>query len=83
MQNAITSVTQLNIGASIGVEMFAFMWIAAGSAILAWVIQLGMCCCCASRRDVKTGRKSGSSKALNDDRSAMREKEPGRFSRDT
>ena len=80
MQNAITSATQLNIGASIGVEMFAFIWIAAGSAFLAWVIQLGMCCCCASRRDVKTGRKSGSMKAWSQDGPPMREKEPGRLS---
>lgn len=80
MQDAITSATQLNIGASIGIEMFAFMWIAAGTAILAWLIQLGMCCCCASRRDVKKGKKSGSKKAWHGDGPTMREKEPGRFS---
>ena len=27
-------------------------------------MQLGLCCCCASRRDVKTGRKSGAMKAV-------------------
>jgi len=79
MQRAITSATQLNIGASIGVEMFAFMWIAAGTAILAWIIQLGMCCCCASRRDVRTGRKRGSMKAYRDSGVEMEEKQPGRF----
>ena len=81
MQNAITSATQLNIGASIGVEMFALMWIAAGSAILAWIIQLGMCCCCASRRDVRTGRKKGSKKAYRESGAEMEEKQPGRFGR--
>ncbi|KAK5171278.1 uncharacterized protein LTR77_004422 [Saxophila tyrrhenica] len=90
MRNAITSVTQLNIGASIGVEMFVFMWIAAGAAILAWIIQLGQCCCCASRRDVRTGRKRGSKKAYRGESNAesngessgeMSEKQPGRFSR--
>lgn len=66
MKDAITQVQELNIGAEIGVEMFAFMWIAAGSAILAWIIQFSLCCCCASRRDVKTGRKRGSMKAWRD-----------------
>lgn len=84
MQNAVTSADQLNIGATLGVQMFAFMWIAAGSAILASIFQLGMCCCCASRRDVKTGRKRGSKHAWSDGwNPAMREKErersPGRI----
>lgn len=64
-KNAFTSVTELNIGASIGIEMFVFMWIAAGFAILAWLIQMGLCCCCASRRDVKKGKKRGNKKAWN------------------
>lgn len=80
MQNAITSATQLNIGASVGVEMFAFMWVAAVTAVLAWLIQFGMCCCCASRRDVKTGRKRGSMKAWEGDGPTTGEKQPGRFS---
>jgi len=71
MQMAVTSVTELNIKASIGVEMFVFMWIAAGSAVLAWLIIFGGCCCCASRRDVRTGRRWGSKKAW---RSGKREK---------
>lgn len=75
MQRAITQVEQLNIGASIGIEMFAFMWIAAGAAVLAWLIQLSLCCCCASRRDVKTGRKRGSMKAWRDDGASADEKE--------
>lgn len=31
--------------------------------MLGWIINAGMCCCCASERDVKTGRKGGSKKA--------------------
>ena len=64
-KNVITSATQLNIGASLGLEMFVFMWIAAGSAILACLVQMGMCCCCASRRDVRRGKKRGSKKVWN------------------
>lgn len=60
MQDAVTAVTQLNIKAEIGIQMFVFMWIAAVAAVLAWLVQAGMCCCCASRRDVRTGRKRGS-----------------------
>lgn len=62
-RNTITGVKELNIGASIGVTLFVFMWIASGFTILAWLVQMGLCCCCASRRDVKTGRKRGSEKA--------------------
>ena len=78
MQNAITSATQLNIKAEIGAEMFAFMWIAAATAILAWLIQMGMCCCCASRRDVRRGKKSGSKKAWNTETPGVSEKPEGR-----
>lgn len=67
MKDAVTQVEQLNIGASIGIEMFAFMWIAAGTAILAFLIQLCLLCCCASRRDVKKGKKRGSMKAWRDE----------------
>ena len=67
MQNAVTSVEQLNIGGSIGTQMFAFMWIAAVTSILAFLITLGQCCCCASRRDIKKGKKTGSKKAWGPD----------------
>lgn len=63
MRNVLTSNTAVNIGASIGVPMFAFMWTASACAIFAFLIQLALSCCCASRRDVKTGRKRGSEKA--------------------
>ncbi|KAL5120561.1 hypothetical protein ACEQ8H_001580 [Pleosporales sp. CAS-2024a] len=62
-RNTITSVKELNIGAKIGIPLFVFMWIASAFTILAWLVQMGLCCCCASRRDVKTGRKRGSKKA--------------------
>lgn len=54
---------ELNVGAEVGVQMFAFMWVATAGTILAALIQAGLCCCCASRRDVKTGRKRGNEKA--------------------
>jgi hypothetical protein len=62
-RNTITGVAEINIGAELGTEVFIFMWIAAAFAIFAWLVQMGLCCCCASRRDVKTGRKRGSEKA--------------------
>jgi hypothetical protein len=65
-RNVITSQQSLNIGASVGVQMFAFMWVAAAMSLFAWVIHLCLSCCCASRRDVKTGRKHGSKKAYGD-----------------
>lgn len=62
-RDTITGVAELNIGAEIGLSVFVFMWIASAFAILAWIVQMGLCCCCASRRDVRTGRKRGSEKA--------------------
>ena len=53
----------VNIVPEIGVKMFAFMWVAAASSILGWLLQMGLCCCCASRRDIKLGRKMGKRKA--------------------
>ena len=82
MQDAVTKVEQLNIEASIGIEMFVFMWIAAGTAILAWIIQLSLCCCCASRRDVRKGKKRGSMKAWRESSNTDHEKPPPRYSGD-
>ena len=77
MRDVITQQTTLNIGASLGIKMFVFMWIAAGTGILAWLIMLGQCCCCASRRDVKKGKKRGSKKAWRDSEAPpVREKAP-------
>ncbi|CAF9932061.1 MAG: hypothetical protein HETSPECPRED_008271 [Heterodermia speciosa] len=58
--------TDINIGAEIGTRMFVFMWIAAGSSLFGWLVQMGMCCCCASRRDVTIGRKVGTRSAYAD-----------------
>lgn len=60
-RNTIGGVAELNIGAEIGVTLFAFMWVAAAFAIFACLVQVGLCCCCccgcASRRDVEKGGK--------------------------
>jgi len=74
MKNAMTSVTQLNIEASLGIRMFVFMWIASGFAIIAWLITLCLTCCCASRRDVRRGKKRGDRKAWRTGTSEMSEK---------
>ncbi|EPE37053.1 hypothetical protein GLAREA_09216 [Glarea lozoyensis ATCC 20868] len=65
-RNVITSQESLNIGAAVGTQMFAFMWTAAAMSLIAWIIHLCLSCCCASRRDVKSGRKRGSGKAYGD-----------------
>lgn len=66
-RNTISGVAELNIGAEIGITLFAFMWVASAMTIFAWIVQMGLCCCCASRRDVKTGRKRGNEKAYSMD----------------
>lgn len=62
-KNVITSQPGLNIGASIGTQMFVFMWIAAGFNFLGFLIHLFLTCCCASKRDVRTGRRKGNKAA--------------------
>ncbi len=64
----------VNIGATIGIKMFAFMWVASASSIVGWLVQMGMCCCCASRRDVRKGRKKGDKKAYTNGGHAVEEK---------
>lgn len=54
---AAESQSDLNIHAYVGVPMMVFVWIASGFAILAFVIHSGLGCCCASRRDITTGRR--------------------------
>ncbi|KAI7326910.1 hypothetical protein KC326_g145 [Hortaea werneckii] len=79
MKNVITSQNTLDIEAYLGVQMFAFMWVAAATSIIAWLIMFGQCCCCASRRDVRRGKKRGSKKAWNDNESpGISEKRPMR-----
>lgn len=62
-RNVMGSVQELNISAEIGNYLFGFMWTASAFAIFSWLIQTGLCCCCASRRDVRTGRKRGNEEA--------------------
>ncbi|KAI9729886.1 MAG: hypothetical protein M1818_008326 [Claussenomyces sp. TS43310] len=62
-KNVITSQPGLNIQATIGTQMFAFMWTATACSLIAFIIHLSLSCCCASRRDVRTGRRTGSKKA--------------------
>lgn len=50
MRNVLRSQPMLNIGAELGVQMLAFMWIAAGSVLFAFVMQARCCCCCRSGR---------------------------------
>ena len=49
----------VNIVPETGREMFAFIWMATACAIVGWCVQMGLCCCCASRRDVRLGKKWG------------------------
>jgi hypothetical protein len=65
-RNVITSQEGLNISARVGTQMFAFMWTASAMSLIAWIIHLCLSCCCASRRDVKSGRRQGSKKAYGD-----------------
>lgn len=54
---AATAQSELNIHAEVGVRMFVFMWLAAGFALYGFIVHSGMGCCCASRRDLVTGRR--------------------------
>lgn len=62
-RNVITSQAGLNIGASLGMDMFAFMWIGTGFSLFGFLIHLGLSCCGASRRDVRSGRRKGNKMA--------------------
>lgn len=79
-RNTIGGVAELNISADIGTYMFGFMWTASAFTIFAWLIQTSLCCCCASRRDVKSGRKRGNEKAYHMDGrdGVMTEESPNR-----
>ena len=68
----------VNIGATVGIKMFAFMWVASACSIIGWIVQMGMCCCCASRRDVRKGWKRGARKGGVDRGQAIEEKPTAR-----
>ncbi|RYO89325.1 hypothetical protein DL766_005165 [Monosporascus sp. MC13-8B] len=54
---AMDSQPDLNVNVEVGMKMLGFMWVATGFTLLAFVIHAGLCCCCTSRRDIKTGRR--------------------------
>lgn len=54
---AAESQSELNIRADVGTRMLVFVWVASGFALMAFVIHAGLGCCCASRRDIATGRR--------------------------
>ena len=58
-RNAFKGVVELNIIATLGTPMLAFMWIAVGFNLIGFFMQFGTCCgvcCCSGRR--KAERKS-------------------------
>lgn len=77
-RNAAQSVSELNIKANIGIKMFVFMWIAAAFSIFAFLIQMCLLCCCASRRDVKKGKKRGNKHAYTDAGNVVMSEKPKR-----
>jgi hypothetical protein len=62
-KTVITGQPDLNIGASVGIPMLVFMWIASACTVFAFLTHLFLSCCCASRRDVRTGRRRGNKSA--------------------
>lgn len=59
MKNVLTSQPELNIDATLGVPMLAFMWVAAGAVLLAFVLQARcQCCCCSKGRKEKKMARS-------------------------
>ncbi|KAJ4401175.1 hypothetical protein N0V85_005587 [Neurospora sp. IMI 360204] len=49
--------SDINIHADVGTHMFIFMWIATGFTMWSFAVHSGMGCCCASKRDLKSGRR--------------------------
>ena len=62
MANVMGGQEELNIKADVGTSMLAFMWIGAGSLLIAWLLQSRCGCCCRKvRRESKerTQRRYG------------------------
>ncbi|KXJ91111.1 SUR7/PalI family-domain-containing protein [Microdochium bolleyi] len=55
---ALSSQPELNVKAELGISMYVMMWISALFAVLAFFVHAGMCCCCTSRRDIRSGRRN-------------------------
>ncbi|KAI1434323.1 SUR7/PalI family-domain-containing protein [Xylaria sp. CBS 124048] len=53
---ALSSQPELGVSASIGTRMLVFEWTAAAFTLFAFFFHAGLGCCCASRRDMRTGR---------------------------
>jgi hypothetical protein len=62
-RNTFESATEVNIQASLGKPMLAFMWIAVGFNLVGFLMQFGTCCgvlCCTGRKTaVKKSRAMG------------------------
>lgn len=54
---AAESQSELNIHVYVGTRMLVFVWVASGFALVAFVVHAGLGCCCASKRDIATGRR--------------------------
>jgi len=72
-KRALESYQELNIGANIGRKMLAFTWIASAFAVIAWIIQVSLVCCCTSRRDVIKGTRPGRRKPATEGTTAGQE----------
>ncbi|KAI9928581.1 hypothetical protein MW887_001795 [Aspergillus wentii] len=73
----------LNIGASIGTRMMAFMWVASAFNLIAFIIQFGSCCasCCRGRKARKQLKAAGAGSGSPSPSMQMQEKEkPGSHS---
>ncbi|KAK4228743.1 SUR7 family protein pun1 [Podospora fimiseda] len=50
--------SDLNIHVELGTKMLIFTWLAAGFTVWGFAVHAGMGCCCVSKRDLKTGRRT-------------------------
>lgn len=57
MRNVLTSQPMLNIGAKLGTEMLAFMWVASAAVLIAWVLQWRCACCCRGWRERRAAKR--------------------------
>jgi len=63
-KKVITSQAELNIGASLGAQMFAFMWIGTAFSVAGWVIHFHLAC--VSRKHAKAEKKKDNEAAHKD-----------------
>ena len=63
-KNVLTSQSEINIRATVGKQMMAFMWTATGFSLIGFIWQCGTCCaicCCSGRR--RKARQADSSES--------------------